>query len=133
MVSEIKNSHARPPVAGLESISRWRIDDETHLPDSGPHTPAYLPLNRPLHDVLHRPTLNERLPDLLQPETIAAELMQPAQFAEARIDAETLLRAYAARSSGPQKAVFDRAIALIHRNELLDDEVRASLAELYRG
>lgn len=136
MVSEIKPEPS-PDIknldVGVESISRWRIGDEMHLPDSGPYAPAYLPVYRPLHDVLHRPTLDERLPELLQPATIDAELLQPAQFMEARIDARTLLSEFAARSSGAQKAIFDRAVGLIDRNELLDEEVRASLAALYRG
>ncbi|MGV6872697.1 type III secretion apparatus assembly protein SctX [Pseudochelatococcus sp. B33] len=128
MVSEIKNLDI-----GVESISRWRIEDEAHLPEGGALAPAYLPVYRPLHDVLHRPTLDERLPELLQPATIDAELLQPAQLMEARIDTRTLLSEFAARSSGAQKATFDRAVALIDRNELLDEEVRASVAALYRG
>lgn len=128
MVSEIKNLNI-----GVESISRWRIEDEAHLPETGAYAPAYLPVYRPLHEVLHRPTLDERLPDLLQPETVDAELMQPAQLTEARIDARTLLSGFAAHAAGAQKAVFDRAVALIDRNELLDEEVRQALAALYRG
>lgn len=128
MVSEIKNLDI-----GIESISRWRVEDEAHLPEGGPYAPTYVPVYRPLHDVLHRPTLNERLPDLLQPAAIDPDLTQPAQLAETRVDARTLLAGFAARAAGEHKATFDRALALIDRNELLDEEVRASLAALYRG
>lgn len=128
MVSEIKNLDV-----GVESISRWRIEDEAHLPESGPYAPTYLPLYRPLNEVLHRPTLDERLSELLQPGTIDPDLLQPALFTETRIDVLTLMRKFEAHYSGAQKAVLERAIALIERNELLDEEVSAALAALYRG
>lgn len=118
---------------GVESISRWRIDDDTHLPEGGRRAPAYLPVNRPMHDVLHRPTLNERLPDLLQPATIDPDLTEPSVLMEARIDTRTLIALYASQATGLQKATLERALALIDHNELLDEEVRASLATLYRG
>lgn len=133
MTAEIKNTQFRNLDVGVESISRWRIEDEAHLPETGPYAPAYLPVRRPLDDVLRRPTLDERLPELLQPATIDADLMQPAQLMEARIDAHTLLSDFAARSSGAQKAAFERAVALFDRNALLEEEVRASLAALFRG
>lgn len=118
---------------GVESISRWRIDDDTHLPEGSQRAPTYIPLNRPLHDVLHRPTLNERLPDLLQPATIDPELTEPSILMEARVDTRTLIALNASQASGIQKATLERALALIDHNELLDEEVRASLATLYRG
>lgn len=118
---------------GVESISRWRIDDDTHLPKEGRRAPGYIPLNRPLHDVLHRPTLNERLPDLLQPETIDPDLTAPAVLAETQVDVRTLLAHFASHTTGLQKATLERALALIDHNELLDEEVRASLATLYRA
>ncbi|MGI6246723.1 MAG: hypothetical protein ACOYJQ_13265 [Pseudochelatococcus sp.] len=118
---------------GIESISRWRVRDEFHLPQEPVGAPAWKPAYRPLHDVLHRPTLDERLPDLLQPATVAPELMAPAGLADTRLDVRTLLAAHIALSDGPRRAVLEQALDLIDGNLLLDAEVRASLAALYRG
>lgn len=126
-------SHIKELDVGLELISRWRVDDDLHLPEGGPRAPTYFPVNRPLHDVLNRPTLDERLPDLLQPATIDPDLTQPAMLMEVRVDTRTLLADFASRANGLQKATLERALSLIDQNELLDEEVRASLATLYRG
>lgn len=118
---------------GIESISRWRVDDEFHLPDEPGQAAAYLPVYRPLHEVLNRPTLDERLPDLLQPAAVDPELMEPARLADARVDVRTLLAQHAAAAGGARKTAFERALDLIDRDLLLDSEVRASLAALFRG
>ena len=70
------------------------------MPKEGPVAPAFLPLHRPLHEILHRPSLDERLPNLLQPATVDPELMEPAKLTEARIDARSLLHEHARHSSG---------------------------------
>jgi hypothetical protein len=118
---------------GVESISRWRVDDEIHLPKEGPLAPVFLPVYRPLHDILHRPSLDERLPNLLQPTTVDPELMEPAKLTEARIDSRSLLTDHARRATGHKRLLLERAAALLDDDVSLDDEVRAALAMLLRG
>jgi hypothetical protein len=118
---------------GVESITRWRVDDEVHLPKEGPVAPAFLPLYRPLHEILHRPSLDERLPNLLQPATVDPELMEPAKLTEARIDARSLLHEHARHSSGHKRALLERAAGLLEEDVFLDDDVRAAIAMLLRG
>ena len=55
---------------GVESITRWQIDDEIHLPKDRGLAPTFLPLYRPLDEILRRPSLDERLPALMQPESL---------------------------------------------------------------
>jgi hypothetical protein len=118
---------------GVESITRWRVDDEVHLPKEGTVAPAFLPVYRPLDTILRRPSLDERLPDLLAPATVDPDLLEPAKLTEARIDARSLLTDHARRSAGPKRTLFQRAADLLDDDVSLDDEVRAALAMLLRG
>ena len=118
---------------GLESITNWRVEDEVHLPKEGPIAPVFLPLYRPLQEIIHRPSLDERLPSLLQPTTVDPELLEPSKLTEARVDARSLLSEHARRSSGAERATFQEAASLLDDGVVLDDEIRSALAALLRG
>ena len=45
---------------------------------------------RPLDDILRRPSLDERLPRLLQPEMLDPDLLDPATLSDTRITARRL-------------------------------------------
>ena len=118
---------------GLEQISRWRIDDEFHLPDEGRAGSVFLPQHRPLDEVLRRPSLDERLPDLLQPSDIDPELLAPNVLTDMR---KSLMRAFSERAAGTQgeaNAIFSAAAALLASDDTMDEEVRTALAVLLRG
>jgi hypothetical protein len=118
---------------GLESISRWRVEDEVHLPKEGPIAPAFLPLYRPLQEIIRRPSLDERLPQQLQPSTLDPELLEPATLTEARIDARSLLGDRARHTTGAERKTFQDAAALLDDGVVMDDEIRSALAALLRG
>ena len=123
----------RPLDIGVESITRWQREDEVHLPKEGPLAPTFLPLYRALDEILRRPSLDERLPRLLQPSTLDPNLLEPAAMTEARLDARTLIADHARRASGRRRQVFEEAALLLDDDANLDDEVRAALAMLLRG
>lgn len=118
---------------GLESITRWDVADEVHLPREGPAAPSFLPQARPLEDVLNRPSLDERLPNFLLPATIDPELLDPTALTQARIKVRQLLRARAALASGRSREILESAAALMEADIGLDDEIRTALATLFRA
>lgn len=118
---------------GLESITRWRVEDEVHLPKEGPIAPAFLPLYRPLQEITHRPSLDERLPNLLQPSTLDPDLLEPATLTDARIDARSLMAEHLRQATGEERAVFQRAADLLDDSVVMDDEIRSALAALLRA
>src|SRR5207248_351061 len=118
---------------GVESISRWQVDDEVHLPKEGPLRPAFLPLYRPLDEILRRPSLDERLPMLLQPEVLDPDLMEPSVLADMRQEVQAVFAARARRESGPRKECLENAAASLEDDINLDDDVRRALAALLRG
>ena len=125
---------ARPLGVGVESIARWRIDDEQHLP-SDRQAPGFLPETRALDDILRRPSLDERLPDLLRPDTLDPDLMHPAVMSAMR---EGMARRFRDLETAPgidagQREAFAAAAAVMESDASLDKEVRASLAVLLRG
>jgi hypothetical protein len=118
---------------GVESITRWQAHDEVHLPrDTGPR-PAFLPLYRPLDEILRRPSLDERLPRLLQPEFVDPDLLEPATLTDVRAETRELLAARARRESGRRRHLLETAASCLDDDMNLDHEVRRSLAALLRG
>ena len=118
---------------GVESISRWQPRDEVHLPTESPRVPVFLPEPRPLDAVLRRPTLDERLPDLLQPQGVDADLLEPSTLTAVRGTLHTLFAERAEAASGVAREVFAHAAAILQADAAMDDEVRAALAMLLRG
>jgi len=118
---------------GIDAISRFHVEDDVHLPEDKGLRPAFLPVARPLDDVLKRPSLDERLPDLLQPDYLESDLLEPATLTEVRLATRQLLAECAKRESGERRQALDLATAFLDDAAHLDDEVRRSLAALLRG
>ncbi len=118
---------------GVESITRWDVEDEVHLPKEGRLAPQYLPQYRPLDDILRRPSLDERVPRLLQPTTIDPDLLQPAVLSETRLSARQALLERARREDGRKRETLEAAARILDEDRALDDEVRRALATLLRG
>lgn len=118
---------------GVESITRWQAEDEIHLPKGGGRAPAFLPLYRPLDEILRRPSLDERLPALMQPETLDPDLLQPAALTAAREGARMMFAAAAASETGRRRDLFDMAASYLDQDIELDDDVRTALAALLQG
>jgi len=117
---------------GVESITRWRVDDEIHLPKEG-STGVFLPLYRPLDEILRRPSLDERLPALMQPESLDPDLLQPAILSAARQGVEAIFAQVAASETGRRRDLFAMAASYLHQDVEFDDHVRVALAELLKG
>ena len=128
MVDRIRNLDV-----GLERITNWEIGDEFHLPAEGKAAPAFLPQYRPLDEVLRRPSLDERLPDLLQPTDLDPGLLDPAALTATRRDLSLLFKRNGRDLHGKAAETFDKAARLLEADEGLDAEVRAALAALLRG
>ena len=118
---------------GLELITRVGFGEDVHLPTEGPLGPTFLPEVRPLDDVLHRPSLDERLPRLLQPSSLDADLLEPSVLAATRLSSRELFADAARRSAGHRRRVLDQAALYLEEDVVLDDEVRTALATLLRG
>jgi hypothetical protein len=118
---------------GVESISRWQVEDEVHLPKETGLRPAFLPLYRPLDEILRRPSLDERLPGLLQPELLDPDLLEPATLTDVRHQTREIFAGKARRETGRRKHLFEMAASCLDDEINLDQEVRRSLAALLRG
>jgi hypothetical protein len=118
---------------GVESVTVWQTDDEVHLPKNGQLAPTFLPQYRPLDEILRRPSLDERLPALLQPATLDPDLLDPSTLSEARQSARDGFARQAAGASGRRRALFEMAASYLDESVVMDDEVRRSLAVLLRG
>ena len=118
---------------GLESVSRWHVDDEQHLPEQKALRPAFLPKYRALDEILRRPSLDERLPNLLQPELLDPDLLEPAMLTDVRKQTMDIMTNHAAKSVGPKRQTFERAAEYLGQDVHLDDEIRAALAALLQG
>ena len=118
---------------GLEAITLWRIADETHLPDESSLKPQFLPLQQHLDEILHRPSLDERLPTLLQPDFLDPDLLEPRVLSETRDETRDLFVVAARRRSGRLRRIFELAAEHLDEHRELDDEIRRSLAVLLRG
>ncbi|MGV8938754.1 MAG: hypothetical protein ACOH2J_16670 [Allorhizobium sp.] len=124
----------RPFDVGVESVSRWQIADEVHLPDQGRAGPSYLPSYRALDSILYRPSLDERLPELLQPRKIDPQLLEPSILTDTR---EGLARLFLRLGAGPgdaaDRAAFRAAGEFLTDEVSRDEDVRTALALLLRG
>lgn len=118
---------------GVERITQWTVDNEFHLPADAGAAPAFLPQARPLDAILRRPSLDERLPDLLQPLELDPGLLDPSALSETR---RALARAFKQRSGsahGEPGRIFAAAADMLLADDGMDEEVRAALAMLLRG
>jgi hypothetical protein len=123
----------KPLDIGVESITRWQPEDEVHLPRETGLRPAFLPHYRPLDEILRRPSLDERLPRLLQPEFVDPDLMEPAVLTDVRAETRELFAVRAGRESGRRRHLLEAAAACLDDDINLDHEVRRALAALLRA
>lgn len=118
---------------GVQNISRWRIEDEQHLPRDTRRAPTFLPQQRPLDEILKKPSLDERLPSLLEPRNVDPELLKPAVMSKVR---EELLDHFSDRAeatSGDEELVYSLAARILREDVALDGEIRSALAELLKA
>lgn len=118
---------------GVEAVTFWQAEDEVHLPAEGRVTPAFLPQYRPLDEILRRPSLDERLPSLLQPAVLDTDLLDPSTLAAARLTARAILGEAATQADGARRSLFAKAAVQLDGAVSMDEEVRRSLAVLLRG
>lgn len=117
---------------GVERITRWQVSDEFHLPAEERAAPAFLPQPRHLDEILRRPSLDERLVDLLRPDAVDPNLLDPATLSRTRHEIAGLL-GDAARAGHAAAGTFAAAVEILNADSLLDEEVRAALALLLRA
>ena len=118
---------------GVESITRWQVRDEQHLPKEGRITPKFLPKHRELDEILRRPSLDERLPRLLQPAVIDPDLLEPGILAQARQAASNAFASAAHNQQGDKRNTLEKAAQILENEVELDNEVRTALAALLKG
>lgn len=118
---------------GLESYTRVGPGEDAHLPLEGGLAPSFIPKPGYLDEVLKRPSLDERLPRLLQPQTLDAALLEPAVLTEARLSSGALLADAARRATGHRRRILDQAALFLEEDVALDEEVRTALAALLKG
>lgn len=118
---------------GVERITQWNVGDEVHLPNEAGPAPAFLPQHRPLDEILRRPSLDERLPELLLPSQLDPGLLEPAALTDTRRELAEAFRARASAAHGEAAAAFAAASELLAVDDGLDAQVRAALALLLRG
>jgi hypothetical protein len=123
----------RPLDVGVESVDEYHRSDDVRLPSGGALNQPFLPQYEALDAILRRPSLEERLPALMQPASLDPELLQPVVLAATRLEARNLFLRAALRADGDRRAAFEAAVATLDDAASLDEEVRASLAALLRG
>ncbi|MEL6683369.1 MAG: hypothetical protein AAFQ09_12115 [Pseudomonadota bacterium] len=118
---------------GLAEISRWQIEDEQHLPRDGALVQRFLPQVQDLDQILRRPSLDERLPNLLEPKGLDSELLDPSVLADARQGAAEIFEQASKTAMGDDQTALRQAADLLAEQVALDDDIRAALAALFRG
>ena len=118
---------------GIESVSRLRTEDEIHLPSDKKLRQPFLPRHRALDEILHRPSLDERLPVLLQPDSLDPDMLEPWVMTRLRQTVRQRFADLARKASGRRREIFERVVAILHDDEALDEELRTALAALLSG
>ncbi len=118
---------------GLADISRWQVEDEQHLPRDGALTQKFLPQVQALDQILRRPSLDERLPNMLEPETVDSDLLDPSVLTDARLGALQVFQEAGVQANGDDKAALERVSTILSEEVELDNDIRTALAALFRG
>ncbi|EEA96420.1 Type III secretion system YscX (type_III_YscX) [Pseudovibrio denitrificans] len=118
---------------GVNEVSNWKVEDQVQLPEGKKLAPVFLPEVRPLHEVLHRPTLDERLPALLLPDLSETDILLPTELSEMRKELQRLFAAAALREQGERKRILKSVADLLMGDVLLDEDLQAALAMLLQG
>ena len=119
--------------SGLAEISRWQIEDEQHLPRDGALTQKFLPQPQALDQILYRPSLDERLPNMLEPDVVDKDLLDPSTLTEARLGALRVFKDASTDADGDTRAALDGVAQILTQEVKLDHEIRAALAALFKG
>lgn len=118
---------------GLADISRWQIEDEQHLPRDGALTQKFLPQVQALEQILRRPSLDERLPNMLEPKSIDSDLLAPSVLGEARLGALQVFQDASEQSKGDARSALQAVATILEQEVALDHDIRTALAALFRG
>lgn len=118
---------------GLADISRWQIEDEQHLPRDGALTQKFLPHVQALDQILRRPSLDERLPNMLEPEIVDSDLLDPSVLTDARLGALAVFQEASELADSDVKAALDQVTTILSQEVELDNDIRTALAALFRG
>lgn len=118
---------------GVERITRWTASDDLHLPQEGGRIPAFLPQQPALDEILSRPSLDERLPEILLPTNLDPGLLDPSVMTETRSELQQIFAQRAAAQDGETADLYRSAAGLLGADAFLDRETRAALAMLLRG
>lgn len=118
---------------GLADISRWQIEDEQHLPRDGALTQKFLPQANALDQILRRPSLDERLPNMLEPETVDSDLLDPSVLTDARLGALQVFQEASKHAESEVQVALQRVAAILSQEVELDHDIRTALAALFRG
>ncbi|MBG6146009.1 MAG: hypothetical protein RIE06_33705 [Roseibium album] len=119
--------------SGLDSISYRRIGDEDGLPAEGKIAPGFIVRHQELDKILRRTSLDQKLPDLLQPASLDPELLEPSILSGSREAAQQVLRAATANATGSTRDALQKAADILAQEMQFDSEVRTALASLMKG
>lgn len=118
---------------GVDTVSRLRHGEDVKLPSDGKLRPIFMPVAPELDEVLRRPSLNERLPALLQPASVDAELLDPSALSRVREEVRNIISMRMSFEEGERKKTLEDAKRYLSDAMSLDDEVRRALAALMKG
>ncbi|WP_378940828.1 hypothetical protein [Mesorhizobium sp. ANAO-SY3R2] len=118
---------------GVERVTRWNLGDDLQLPREGTGLPVFLPQQAALDEVLRRPSLDERLPEVLQPTNLDPGLLDPSVMSQTRTELQQIFAQHAAAHDGETAVLFQSAADLLGVDAFFDRETRAALAMLLRG
>lgn len=114
---------------GLETVSHWREIDDVHLPGGHHLPPAFVPVQSDLDEILARPSLDQRLVILMQPQSLDPELLDASVLSRTRRD----VREYFEGSRSPYgQPVLDGVLDILANEIALDEEVGSALTALMR-
>lgn len=117
---------------GVEGIHRWRETDEVHLPSAGRLAPAFVPEQSALDEILRRPSLDERLVSLMQPQRLDQELLEAPILSQTRRRTREFFADMAEREPYAGNELR-QAAELLAEDVELDETVSTALAALLRG
>lgn len=118
---------------GLEAYTRVGPGEDPRLPSEGAPGPSFIPEPAHLDAVLRRPSLDERLPQVLQPPALDADLLEPAVLSEVRRGTRGLFAEAARRAVGQRRRILEEAALILDEDAVLDADVRSALAALLKA
>ncbi|MEM9785845.1 MAG: hypothetical protein AAF801_05050, partial [Pseudomonadota bacterium] len=71
--------------------------------------------------------------NMLEPETVDSDLLDPSVLTDARLGALAVFQEASRNADGDAKAVLDRVTAILSQEVELDLDIRTALVALFRG